>query len=1295
MCRRRGASIIGAIILLCGASLPAQIPAFPGALGFGANATGGRAGSVYHVTTLADSGPGSFRDAVGKSGRIVVFDVGGYINLSSAISMKDNLTIAGQTAPGDGIGVMGREVSFNNSENVIVRHFRFRQGDLDPDNQKSGINLLAATNIMLDHISIEFAQWNNIDALNCDKVTMQNSINADPIGQQFGAHIEHLNSSCALLYNLWANAHNRQPLASINTVHINNVVYNYEAAFTTHTSGFFLYDLINNYFITGPATSNPDDDFFQVDAQQSIYFTGNLRDSNEDGVLNGAPTAPGGVVVLTAPWSSLTTNIPTFTTAAGFRYDVSAAGAWPRDQVDNLVVGQIKTLGSGSVGTGAGTAGPGGSQYTSQSQTGLGNGGYGILNGGLGFADSDGDGMPDYWEKAVGLNFLSASDALTIAADGYANIEHYLNWLGDLHALTITNVPVDVDLWPYTSGFTNVSPVYTVDNASNGVVSLISGHIAHFAPNANFAGLGSFRFSVVASDGTAYTNAVNILVTTVTQPTSLMWRGDGINNLWAIGSGTNWFDGTNLVAFNSGDNVTFDDTGSNAPAINLSGLLPAGTISVIANQDYTFGGSGALSGSASLFKVGAGNLFINTTNTFNGGVTINEGTVQLGDGVNFSGSIGGNITNHDTLVFNNPGSVSSSANISGDGLLIKNGAGPLTLTGTQTYTNLTTINAGSLQFSGSIPPGDITNNASLILVPSASTTYANTISGSGNLTTSPGGILTVSGTNTFSGNTTNTSGILLLAQNQAAGSGTVIYTGGAVQVANGVVITNNFTIPSSTSDLSMMCSNGNTGTWAGNVVNLGSSASWRPGSDGGTLIFTGTALQGTRNFIVPRGTFQIAANAVISATGSATAFGRDTSSGNRSANVTIRDSAVVTLGVCNLGGGQAGGNVTLTIQNNAVLTCGANNFDLQNVNRATAATTLRLNGGTMTVGGFTKTKTSQTNTIQFNGGVLKAGANNISFLPAFSFATNAVQSGGAIVDDDGFAITIAAPLIHDPALGSTPDGGFTKMGSGALTLNDPNTYNGPTVIRAGTLVLGGATVANPLAATTNIYVAAGATLDASAESPFPVANGRTLWGNGFVIGRITISANAILSPGSNSIGTLTFSNSLTLAAGSTNIFEISKSPLTNDLAKIIGALTNGGTLIVTHVDPPPLALGDSFKLFDAASYSGSFANVVLPSLDPGLAWNKAFLNTAGTISVAAVTPPLIETTTLNNGNLVLSGSGGVPATTFYVLASTNVALPLNEWPRLLTNQFDLNGHFVVTNAVNPALPGLFYLLQVP
>ena len=394
--------------------------AFPGAVGVGAHATGGRGKSVYHVTTLNDSGTGSFRDAVSTSGRIIVFDVGGYITLASAISAKSDLTIAGQTAPGDGIGVMGREVSFDGASNDIVRELRFRQGDLDPDSSKSGINLLDATNMIFDHVSVEFAQWNNIDAVGASNITVMNSIDADPIGQQFNAHTE--TGPYTWYRNVFANAHNRNPLAKADTQYINNVVYDFQAGYTAgNTSGHFTHDLVNNYFVSGPATTSASDAIYQVNTQQ-MYFTGNLLDSNKDGTLNGSPMGPpGGTTALTAPWSPTTTTIPTMTATVAYASVVADAGAsLHRDQVDSLVIADVTSLGKK------------GSLWTHQTATGLSNSGYGVLNGGTPATDSDDDGMPDAWEERYGLDPNDPSDANgDLDHTGYTNIEKYINGLID------------------------------------------------------------------------------------------------------------------------------------------------------------------------------------------------------------------------------------------------------------------------------------------------------------------------------------------------------------------------------------------------------------------------------------------------------------------------------------------------------------------------------------------------------------------------------------------------------------------------------------------------------------------------------------------------------------------------------------------------------------------------------------------------------------------------------------------------------------------------------------------------
>jgi autotransporter-associated beta strand protein len=633
----------------------AQLPAFPGALGYGAYATGGRNGTVYHVTNLNDSGAGSFRDAVSHSARVIVFDVGGHVTLQSAVSCSGNITIAGQTAPG-GICFDAGEVSFSPRANIICRYIRVRPGSQTSSVNDDAISLYQCTNVILDHVSVGFGPYDNIDAVTTHAVSIQNCIDADPIGQQFGAHVE--GSDWSWQYNIFANSHNRNPLTKCDETFINNLEYNNNAGYTTHTSGQFTHDIVNNYFVTGPGAGGSSDfPWFQVDNNQSVYQPGNLLDNNNNGTLDGSPTTVywyqggSGGTVLAAPWSSWTSLIPTVPAPLAWRYDVSASGAFPRDDMDSLVIGQIQTIGSGTAGTGAGTAGPSSGLYTSQTQTGLANNGYGTFTGGVAPANSSGDGIADYWKLAINLD-TNISYPLTNTADGYTSLEHYLNFLAGPHAVTQTNAPVLVNLSQFTAGFSS-SAVFSVTNATNGTVSIVNGTNANFVPSANFNGLGSFAFTVSES-GYALSTPVTICITPIAPPTSainfngalvtvatnsaaivivppnnLTWHGDGTANVWNT-SVSNWLNGTSLSLFKNTDTVTFDDTGSATPPINLTAAVFPGAIFFNNTQDYTLSGTGALGGSASLSKTGSGTLTIATTNSsFTGAIFVNGGKLAL------------------------------------------------------------------------------------------------------------------------------------------------------------------------------------------------------------------------------------------------------------------------------------------------------------------------------------------------------------------------------------------------------------------------------------------------------------------------------------------------------------------------------------------------------------------------------------------------------------------------------------------------------------------------------------------
>jgi autotransporter-associated beta strand protein len=656
---------------------------------------------------------------------------------------------------------------------------------------------------------------------------------------------------------------------------------------------------------------------------------------------------------------------------------------------------------------------------------------------------------------------------------------------------------------------------------------------------------------------------IALLVISNRAPANIVWAGDDTANDWDTGLTANWLNGAVPDRFFPLDNVKFDDTGSTNPPVNLVGTLNPASVTVTATVDYTFSGSGSLTNPATLTKSGSGKLTINTLNSSTNRMTILAGTVQLGDGVSSDGSWVGGVSNLTSLTVANTGTVTMPGNISGSGSLTKDGAGTLTLTGTNTYLGTTTILAGTLQIgdggvSGTLGTNVVVNNGALIFNRSNALTNNAAISGAGSLTKLGSGSLFLGGSNTYGGGTTVSGGSLRLNHNSAAGSG-VIAASFSVQVGNGVTIANPINV-SGTSDQILDCPSG-TGTWMGNITFASGSSQFRPGTTGGTLVLSNSiASMGSRYFFVPRGTVIFAGtNSITSSQGGG--FGR--SSGN-SVTVTNKDNASISLGSFSLGNGQGMGPINVTLRDSARLTA-TTTFDLLSIGTTYSSSgTLSLNGGTLTVGSFIKTSTggSQSAYLYFNGGVLKASVSTNGFLNALAGLSARVQAGGAKIDDGGFAITISQPLIHDPGLGATADGGLTKLGAGTLTFTSTNGYSGVTTVSNGTLLV-------------NNTVGSG-----TGTSAVMVVSGATLGGTGAIRGPVTIASGGALAPGA-SVGTLTISNNLVVNNGAVLQYELGNS---SDRTVVSSNLTLGGTLNISD------AGGFGVATYTLFTYSGTLTN---------------------------------------------------------------------------------------------------------
>ena len=401
--------------MMCAQANSQQL-AFPGAEGFGAYATGGRGGTVVHVTNLNASGPGSLADAVSQPNRTVVFDVGGVIDITGQnLTIASNLTIAGQTAPGEGITIYGGRVIMSNSSNVIIRYIRMR-GSISMPEDKCTLTMDYCDNVILDHCSISWGRWDNVHIKDANNITYQNCIISEGIEpQRFGA-ITDGTRNWTISHCLWTNNKSRNPKMKCYLQYYNNVVYNYGIGIVGgHSAADNYQDVMNNYFITGPSSGSSNKYFDQWTETDHLYSTGNYTDDNRDGKLNGRLiTDYNGATPMQQPNLKCQAPMNLEPAEDAFYAVMEHAGASRvRDSHDLRIIEQLASLGTK------------GAFIANEQDV----GGIGTLAGADAPADSDGDGMPDEWEKANGTDPDKADANGDADGNGYTNIEDYVNSL--------------------------------------------------------------------------------------------------------------------------------------------------------------------------------------------------------------------------------------------------------------------------------------------------------------------------------------------------------------------------------------------------------------------------------------------------------------------------------------------------------------------------------------------------------------------------------------------------------------------------------------------------------------------------------------------------------------------------------------------------------------------------------------------------------------------------------------------------------------------------------------------------
>jgi pectate lyase len=423
----------GLLFFLASVLTAADVPAFRGAEGFGAKAKGGRGGRVIAVTNLNDSGPGSFREACEAEGpRIVVFRVGGIIELKKAVRIRNPyITIAGQTAPGDGICLRNREFVVE-THDAVVRFLRSRAGEsagAEVDSMDVGNG---SHDVIYDHCS---ATWSVDECLSLSgknqNITVQWCLIAEGLNHSVhkkGAHgygsLARANGPVTFHHNLWAHNDARNPRMGDDYGSPpfpvfdfrNNVIFDYGNTASGLTQGNLKVNYVANYLRPGPSSKARRPISVGKPSTLEFYIRENIWEDHDAETKDNADffsNADGQVKTMTVPFPA--PQVTTTSAREAFEAELARVGSIVpvRDAVDRRIINEVRERKGRII------------DATREV------GGYPEYKSGTALVDTDGDGIPDAWEKAHRLDPKNAADGAKDSGDGYTWVEKYLDELAN------------------------------------------------------------------------------------------------------------------------------------------------------------------------------------------------------------------------------------------------------------------------------------------------------------------------------------------------------------------------------------------------------------------------------------------------------------------------------------------------------------------------------------------------------------------------------------------------------------------------------------------------------------------------------------------------------------------------------------------------------------------------------------------------------------------------------------------------------------------------------------------------